>query len=118
MYQKPKGNRPIKGPTHPPKKIKEITVESKSIFEYSPRKNKAKSKEEYSTLKPATSSAYAYGKSNGVLLVYASIEMKNIPAKGSSGTQYQTTFCDKTISLKLKLPAIIAIGIINKPSEI
>ena len=92
MYQKPKGNKLINGPPHPPKKIKEITVESRSIFEYSPRKNNAKSKEEYSTLKPATSSAYAYGKSNGVLLVYASIEIKNIPANGNKGTQNQTTF--------------------------
>jgi len=36
---------------------------------YSPKKNKANTKEEYSTLNPATSYAYAYGRSNGVRLV-------------------------------------------------
>ena len=41
------------------------------ILLYSPKKNKAKGKEEYSTLKPDTSSDSPSVKSNGALLVSA-----------------------------------------------
>jgi|GEM_PF-2489275 len=62
------------------------TVASSNILLYSPKKNKAKLIEEYSTLKPATNSASASGKSKGTLLVSANTvtaKVKNniIPAK-------------------------------------
>ncbi len=46
-----------------------------NILAYSPRKNKAKVIAEYSTLYPDTNSASASGKSNGCLLVSASIKI-------------------------------------------
>jgi len=48
--------------------------------------------DEYSTLYPATSSASASGKSNGLRLVSAKIEIKKIKHKGNKGKQYQTLF--------------------------
>ena len=54
---------------YPPKNTLVKKIDNKNILLYSPEKNKANTKEEYSTLNPATSYAYAYGKSNGVRLV-------------------------------------------------
>jgi hypothetical protein len=62
----------------PEKNIIEVTAESKNILLYSPKKNKAKLIEEYSTLKPATNSASASGKSKGTLLVSAKTVIENI----------------------------------------
>jgi hypothetical protein len=47
------------------------------MFEYSPKKNKAKAIAEYSIKYPATSSASASAKSKGARLVSASAEKKN-----------------------------------------
>lgn len=81
----PKGN-------HPPKKIVVKRDVIRRMLEYSPKKKKAKPIAEYSTLYPATSSASASGKSKGILLVSAKIEIKNIIAKGSIGITSQTVF--------------------------
>jgi hypothetical protein len=56
---------------------------------YSAKKNKANAVELYSTLKPATNSASASGKSKGVLLVSAKIEIKKTTHSGSKGKQNQ-----------------------------
>jgi hypothetical protein len=88
---------------HPPKKRIMPIVAIKSIEEYSPKKNNAKSIPEYSTLYPATNSASASGKSNGARFVSANIEIKNIIAQGSNGKQNQTVLsCVFTIVAKLK----------------
>ena len=50
---------------HPPRNNMETKALIKSIFAYSPKKNKAKVIAEYSTLYPETNSASASGKSKG-----------------------------------------------------
>src|SRR6185437_6833625 len=66
-----------------PPKNKIVTKTDKTIMlPYSPKKNKAKANDEYSTLYPATNSASASGKSNGVRLVSANIEIKKAIANG------------------------------------
>ena len=57
------------------------------MFAYSPRKNRAKVIEEYSTKKPATSSDSPSGRSKGERLVSARTEMKKITNIGSMGSQ-------------------------------
>ena len=74
--------------------------------------------DEYSTLYPATSSASASGKSNGVRLVSATIDIKKIKAKGNKGKIYQTVVCCAvTISVKFSDPAIKMTGIKTKLIE-
>ena len=60
-------------------------LDIKIILLYSPRKKNAKTIDEYSKLKPATSSASASGKSKGARFVSAIMETKNIAAKGNKG---------------------------------
>jgi len=60
------------------------------MLPYSPKKNIAKVMEEYSTLYPATNSASASGRSNGVRFVSAIIEIKKIIEIGSRGAINQT----------------------------
>jgi hypothetical protein len=69
----------------PPQKNKLKSELIKRIFAYSPKKNKAKAIEEYSTLYPATNSASASGKSNGALFVSANAAIKNINQRGNKG---------------------------------
>jgi hypothetical protein len=69
----------------PPRKRTVISVEARMILLYSPKKNKAKAEEEYSTLNPATSSASASGKSKGARLVSTNIVIKKITKKGNNG---------------------------------
>lgn len=57
--------------THPPQKKITDKLLIIIIFPYSAKKNNANAIAEYSTLYPATSSASASGKSNGVLFVSA-----------------------------------------------
>ncbi len=56
---------------------------------YSPAMNSRYGVEEYSTMKPATSSDSASGRSKGGRLVSASAEMKNSTTIGRCGSQYQ-----------------------------
>lgn len=68
---------------HPPKKSNTFKNEIKSIFPYSAKKNIANIIEEYSTLYPATISASASGKSNGVLFVSAKEQIKKQKKHGN-----------------------------------
>src|SRR4030065_1177568 len=68
------------------------------MLPYSPRKKRAKVIAEYSEKYPATSSASASGRSNGVRLVSASAEMKKITNIGSSGTASLTLYCVRAMS--------------------
>lgn len=70
-----------KGTSQPPKNKLTVKVDIKRIEAYSPKKNKAKPMEEYSTLYPETNSASASGKSKGCLLVSASAQTKKITNK-------------------------------------
>jgi hypothetical protein len=80
----------ISGSNHPPRnKIADkaliITIE-----QYSPKKKNTKIIELCSVKNPATNSDSASGRSKGVLLVSASMEIKNIIKIGSKGIIYQT----------------------------
>jgi hypothetical protein len=72
----------LKGDNQPPKKRTTVKLDINIMLQYSPKKNKAKPIEEYSTLNPATSSASASGKSKGDLLVSASVDTKKIKVRG------------------------------------
>lgn len=73
-------------------------------MEYSAKKNKTKITEEYSVLNPETNSDSASGKSKGVLLVSANIEIKNKTNKGKKKKAFQhQLLCKLTISNILKL---------------
>jgi hypothetical protein len=82
------GNKLI-GESQPPKKQMAIITDNHNILLYSAKKNNAKVIAEYSTLKPATSSASASGKSNGARLVSANNEIKNTTHVGNNGKQNQ-----------------------------
>ena len=81
-----------KGGNQPPKNKIEIKALINNILAYSPKKNNANVIAEYSTLYPDTNSASASGKSNGCLLVSASIEIENIMKAGNKGMKYQILF--------------------------
>ena len=103
---------------HPPKNRIEQKVLIRSIFAYSPKKNKANVIAEYSTLYPETSSASASGKSNGCRFVSASIETEKIIKIGSKGKTSQMCFCEIIISCKLKDPLQITTFKTVNPIEI
>jgi hypothetical protein len=80
--------------SQPPKNNIVMTEDISNILLYSPKKNIAKIIDEYSTLYPATNSASASGKSNGALLVSASIEIKKIIVQGNKGnTNHPVMLC-------------------------
>ena len=71
--------------SQPPKNKMTIRIDINKILLYSPKKNKANKVDEYSTLKPATSSASASGKSKGARLVSAKVQINQIRKRGSKG---------------------------------
>src|SRR5215212_2820207 len=87
------------------------------MFMYSPRKNSANDIDEYSVIKPATSSASASGRSNGWRLVSASTEMKKTMNIGKCGTKYHRPCCDFTRSERFSVPAVSSTEIMTKPME-
>lgn len=89
--RKLKGKMSIIG-NQPPKNKVDTKALIKSIFAYSPRKNKAKVIAEYSTLYPDTNSASASGKSKGCRFVSANIDTQNIINIGNKGIMNQTFF--------------------------
>lgn len=78
-----------------------------TILPYSARKNSANDIAEYSTLYPATNSASASGRSNGVLFVSANATTKKIIKNGSNGNIKLICSCDSTMVCIEKLPDII-----------
>ena len=83
-----------------------VNVDINTILQYSARKKKTKIIPECSVKNPATSSLSASGKSNGVRLVSAKAEMKNIMNNGNRGTTNQTLCCISMILVKLNVPVI------------
>src|SRR4051812_8775338 len=73
------------GGSQPPKNRIDIMAHIRTMLTYSARKKSRNGVEEYSTLKPATSSDSASGRSKGGRLVSASAEMKNSTNIGSRG---------------------------------
>src|SRR5215831_19326252 len=72
------------GGSQPPKKRIEVMAHMSTMFMYSPTMKRRYGVEEYSTMKPATSSDSASGRSKGGRLVSASAEMKNSTNIGNS----------------------------------
>lgn len=107
------------GGKYPPMKNITVIALTRIIFAYSPKKNKAKLMEEYSTLYPATSSASASGKSNGWRLVSARPEIKNTIIMGKSKicTDSGISRCFSTISTKFSEPVYNNTVIITSPIE-
>lgn len=89
---------------HPPQKNKTERLLMIIILPYSAKKKSANAIAEYSTLYPATSSASASGKSNGVRFVSAKEMIKNKTQNGNSGNTNHTYSCAFTISTNEKLP--------------
>ena len=77
--------KPFKINNHPPKNVITANALISIILLYSAKKNKANPIEEYSTLKPLTSSLSASGRSKGALFVSAKILTKNIKKRGNKG---------------------------------
>jgi CRISPR/Cas system-associated exonuclease Cas4 (RecB family) len=97
--------------SQPPRNRSATSREARIMFPYSARKNIAKAIDEYSTLYPATSSASASGRSNGVRFVSATIEMKNRIDMGKRGNTNQTdAACMRTSSVRFAVPAIATTG--------
>src|SRR5262244_4404882 len=89
---------------------------------YSPRKNKRKGVEEYSTAKPATSSDSASTRSKGGRLVSASADTKKITNIGNSGSQNQLSrpylpICASTMADRFSEPATSRTVMMTKPIE-
>src|ERR1700712_3214157 len=74
------------GGSQPPRNRMLVIPAIRNMLAYSPRKNRPKASELYSTKKPATSSLSPSGRSNGARLVSASAEMKKMTNIGSIGT--------------------------------
>src|SRR6478736_9898504 len=77
------------GGSQPPRNRIVFSEHMLMIATYSPSMNSRYGVEAYSTMKPATSSDSASGRSKGGRFVSASAEMKKITNIGKSGSQYQ-----------------------------
>src|SRR5215510_229079 len=106
---------------HPPKKRIEVMAHMSTMFMYSPTMKRRYGVEEYSTMKPATSSDSASGRSKGGRLVSASAEMKKSTNIGKSGLNTNQPRmsgpCARTISEMLSEPANNRMVMRMKPME-
>src|SRR6478609_1143573 len=91
------------GDSQPPKNSTVMIAHMPTMATYSPSMNSRYGVEEYSTMKPATSSDSASTRSKGGRFVSASAEMKKMMNIGNSGSQYQPSMparvsCARTMS--------------------
>src|SRR5258708_25547171 len=93
------------GASQPPRNNMDVIALMRIMLAYSPRKNRPKLMELYSTKKPATISDSPSARSNGARLVSARAEMKKMMNIGNSGTQNQTLDCACTMAVRFRLPA-------------
>src|SRR3984957_8675353 len=77
------------GGSQPPRNRIDVIALIRIMLAYSPRKNRPKLMELYSTKKPATISDSPSARSNGARLHSARAEMKKITNIGNSGMQSQ-----------------------------
>src|SRR5271154_6356729 len=97
--------RALTGASQPPRNKMVVVALSKIILAYSPRKKRAKLIEEYSVLKPPTSSDSPSGKSNGCRLVSARAEIKKTTNIGNKiENTNQPCCCASTILERFKEP--------------
>src|SRR5882757_6554270 len=119
-----------KGGSQPPRNRMVVSAHMVTMATYSPSMNIMYGVEEYSTMKPATSSDSASTRSKGGRFVSASAETKKITNIGKSGSQYQfrkvsqgrpirlarpRACCASTIASRLSEPAHIRAVMITKP---
>src|SRR4051794_26443269 len=110
------------GDSQPPRKRMVVIAHISWMAMYSPSWNRRYGAEEYSTMKPATSSDSASGRSKGGRFVSASAEMKKTTNIGNSQNQYQpnsprAVSCASTMRERLSEPAQSRTQMITKPSE-
>src|SRR6202023_396793 len=110
------------GDSQPPRNRIVVSAHIVMIATYSASMNSMYGVEEYSTMKPATSSDSASTRSKGGRFVSASAEMKKMTNIGNSGSQYQPNrpkrvFCAATISPRLRVPAQSRTVMMTKPIE-
>src|SRR5687767_15592341 len=109
------------GGSQPPRNRIDIIAHIRTMFRYSPTMKSKYGVEEYSTMKPATSSDSASGRSKGGRLVSASAEMKKSTNIGNSGLNTNQPRmsgpCARTISERLSEPAKSRTVIRTKPME-
>src|SRR3979409_1037504 len=77
------------GGSQPPRNRIDVIALMRIMLAYSPRKNRPKLMELYSTKNPATISDSPSGRSNGARLVSARAEMKKMMNIGNSGIKNQ-----------------------------
>src|SRR5215469_2589322 len=105
------------GGSQPPKNRIDSIAHMKTTFRYSPIMKRRYGVDEYSTMKPATSSDSASGRSKGGRFVSASAEMKKTMNIGNSDSQCQSrndagrpslvprpVCCDMTMSVRFSEP--------------
>src|SRR5512145_2554309 len=83
-------NQTSTGGSQPPRNRIVVSEHIRTMAAYSPSMNIMYGVEPYSTMKPATSSDSASGRSKGGRLVSASAEMKKITNIGKSASQCQS----------------------------
>src|ERR1700760_3859743 len=118
------------GGSQPPRKRIVVSEHISTMAAYSPSMNIMYSEEPYSTMKPATSSDSASGRSKGGRLVSASAEMKKTMNIGKSDSQCQSrndagrpslvprpTCCDMTISVRFSEPTVSRTVTMTRPIE-
>src|SRR5664279_195114 len=106
------------GGSHPPRNSTDISAQSRMMLTYSPRKNSRNGVEEYSTMKPATSSDSASSMSNGARWVSASAEMKKITNIGKRMEKaFQPWAWARTMSDRFSDPANSSTVMMTKPME-
>lgn len=92
------------GINQPPINRMALKVDISTIEQYSPRKKNTKIIEECSVKNPATNSDSASCRSNGVLAVSASIDIKKIMKTGNKGTMNQIDCWFSIIVVRLNEP--------------
>src|SRR6476661_4190039 len=110
------------GESQPPKNSTVMIAHMPTMATYSPSMNSRYGVEEYSTMKPATSSDSASTRSKGGRFVSANAEMKKMMNIGNSGSQYQPSMparvsCARTMSPRFSEPAQSSTVTMTKPIE-
>src|SRR5690606_6175875 len=110
------------GGSQPPRKRIVPSEHMVRIATYSPSMNRRYGVDEYSTMKPATSSDSASTRSKGGRFVSASADTMKITNIGKSGSQYQPNIphgpsCASTIFVRFSEPAHSSTVMMTKPME-
>src|ERR1700679_1080577 len=92
------------GGSQPPRNRIDVIALIRIMLAYSPRKNRPKLMELYSTKKPATISDSPSGRSNGARLVSAKVDTKKMMNIGNSGMKNQIFVWARTMSVRFRLP--------------